>query len=268
MSTMRNYQAPPGSKLVLDNRGERSTVDLYSREGFEMLSNLWIKVAAENRMMYEPTWLGRPIIQFPTDIVAIQELLWKVQPDVVIETGVAHGGSLMLSAALLELLGRGKVIGIDIEIRPHNRAAIEAHPLKRRIELIEGSSIAPETVSAARRLTADAEVVLVIFDSNHTYDHVLQELELYAPLVTAGSYLVAHDGAQAWVTDIPSAKSAWKDGGPLEAIHEFLAGHKEFRIDPFYTRFGITSSPDGYLRRLTKSEIDERERSSANGAST
>jgi len=268
MSTMRNYQAPPGSKLVLDNRGERSTVDLYSREGFEMLSNLWIKVAAENRMMYEPTWLGRPIIQFPTDIVAIQELLWKVQPDVVIETGVAHGGSLMLSAALLELLGRGKVIGIDIEIRPHNRAAIEAHPLKRRIELIEGSSIAPETVSAARRLAADAEVVLVIFDSNHTYDHVLQELELYAPLVTAGSYLVAHDGAQAWVADIPSAKSAWQDGGPLEAIHEFLAGHKEFRIDPFYTRFGITSSPDGYLRRLTKSEIDERERSSASGAST
>ncbi len=268
MSTMRNYQACLGSRLTLDNRGECSTVDLYSREGFEMLSNLWIKVAAEHRVMYEPTWLGRPIIQFPTDIVAIQELLWKVQPDVVIETGVAHGGSLMLSAMLLELLGRGKVIGIDIEIRPHNRAAIEAHPLKRRIELIEGSSIAPETFSAVRRLAGDARAVLVIFDSNHTYDHVLQELELYAPLVTAGSYLVAHDGAQAWVTDIPSSKSAWKDGGPLDAIHEFLVSHKEFRIDPFYTRFGITSSPDGYLRRLTEAELNDAESLSANAGST
>jgi cephalosporin hydroxylase len=160
------------------------------------------------------------------------------------------------------------VIGIDVEIRPHNRAAIEAHPLKRRIELIEGSSIAPETFSAVRNLTGDARVVLVIFDSNHTYDHVLHELELYAPLVTAGSYLVAHDGAQAWVSDIPSAKPAWKDAGPLDAIHEFLATHKEFRIDPFYTRFGITSSPDGYLRRLTDSELGERESSPATAAST
>lgn len=268
MSRMRNYEARPGSRLTLDNHGECSTVDLYSREGLNMLSNLWIKAAAEHKLPYEPTWLGRPIIQFPTDVVAIQELLWKVQPDVVIETGVAHGGSLILSASVLELLGRGKVIGIDIEIRPHNRAAIEAHPLKRRIELIEGSSIAPDTVSAVRKLAGGAKVVLVIFDSNHSYAHVLQELELYAPLVTAGSYLVAHDGAQAWVTDIPSAKSAWKDGGPLDAIHEFLASHKEFRIDPFYTRFGITSSPDGYLRRLTASELSERASSSATAAST
>jgi cephalosporin hydroxylase len=269
MPTMRNYEARPGSRLTLDNQGECSTVDLYSREGLDMLSNLWVKVAAEHRLPYEPTWLGRPIIQFATDVVAIQELLWKVQPDVVIETGVAHGGSLILSASVLELLGKGKVIGIDIEIRPNNRAAIEAHPLKRRIELVEGSSIAPDTVAAVRKLTGDAKVVLVIFDSNHSYAHVLQELELYAPLVTAGSYLVAHDGAQAWVADIPSAKSAWKDdGGPLDAIHEFLATHKEFRIDPFYTRFGITSSPDGYLRRLTDSEISQRGSRSAGAPST
>jgi cephalosporin hydroxylase len=255
MSTMRNYEARPGSRLTLDNQGECSTVDLYSREGLDMLSNLWIKVAAEHRVMYEPTWLGRPIIQFPTDVVAIQELLWKVQPDVVIETGVAHGGSLMLSASILELLGRGKVIGIDIEIRPHNRAAIEAHPLKRRIELIEGSSIAPETLSTVHRLTAGAAVVLVIFDSNHTSAHVLRELELYAPLVTPGSYMVAHDGAQGWVRDIPSAKPSWKEGGPLEAIQEFLATHKEFQIDAHFTRFGITSSPCGYLERLNDAEI-------------
>ncbi len=255
MSTMRNYQARPGSKLTLDNHGERSTVDLYSREGLDMLSNLWIKVAAEHRVMYEPTWLGRPIIQFPSDIVAIQELLWQVRPDVVIETGVAHGGSLILSASLLELIGKGKVIGIDIEIRPHNRAAIEAHPLKRRIELIEGSSIAPETLTTVRNLVADAKAVLVIFDSNHSHAHVLQELDLYAPFVTPGSYMVAHDGAQAWVCEIPSAKPAWRDGGPLDAIHEFLTVHKEFRIDPRFTRFGITCSPSGYLKRLSDAEI-------------
>lgn len=258
MSTMRNYEARPGSRLTLDNQGECSTVDLYSREGLDMLSNLWVKVAAEHKVMYEPTWLGRPIIQFPSDIVAMQELLWKVRPDVVIETGVAHGGSLMLSASLLEIIGKGRVIGVDVEIRPHNRAAIEAHPLKRRIELIQGSSVAPETLAAVRKLAADAAVVLVIFDSNHTYSHVLQELELYAALVTPGSYMVAHDGAQAWVCDIPSAKPAWKEGGPLDAIREFLAAHKEFRVDPFYTRFGITSSPEGYLRRLTESEVNER----------
>ena len=131
---MKNYTALPGSTLTLESNGERETVDLYSSEGLEMLTNLWVKAAAEHRVMYEPTWLGRNIIQFPSDVVAIQELLWKVRPDVVVETGVAHGGSLVLSASILELIGKGKVIGVDIEIRPHNRAAIEAHPLNKRIE--------------------------------------------------------------------------------------------------------------------------------------
>lgn len=253
---MKNYTAPAGSKLTLESDGQKSTVDLYSSEGLDMLSNLWVKAAAQHRLMYEPTWLSRPIIQFPTDVVAIQELLWSVKPDVVIETGVAHGGSLVLSASILELIGKGKVIGIDIEIRPHNRAAIEAHPLKKRIELIEGSSIASETLGAVRRLIDGAKTVLVMFDSNHTRAHVLQELNLYAPLVTPGSYMVAHDGAQDWVWEIPSGKKEWKDDGPLGAIHDFLASHKEFRIDSHYTRFGITSSPEGYLRRLTEAEMN------------
>lgn len=253
---MKNYTALPGSKLTLESDGQRATVDLYSREGLDMLSNLWIKAAAEHRLMYEPTWLGRPIIQFATDIVAIQEMLWKVRPDVVIETGIAYGGSLVLSASILELIGKGKVIGVDIDIRAPNRAAIEAHPLKKRIKLIEGSSIAPETLATVRKLTEGAETVLVMFDSNHTRAHVLQELNLYAPLVTPGSYMVAHDGAQDWVWDIPSGKRAWKDDGPLGAIHDFLATNKEFRIDPHYTRIGITSSPDGYLKRLTKAEME------------
>ena len=249
---MKNYNAGAGSTLTLENNGEQITVDVYSQEGFDFLSNLWIKSAAQHRLMYEPTWLGRPVIQFSTDIVMIQELLWKLKPDVVVETGVAHGGSLILSASILELIGKGKVIGIDIEIYPKNRVAIEAHPLYNRIELIEGSSIAIETLNALRKLIGSAKSVLVFLDSNHTEAHVLQELELYAPLVTPGSYIVAHDGAQAWVWDIPSGKPEWKDDHPLNAIHKFLGSHPEFAIDPHWTRMGITSSPDGFLKRSTE----------------
>ena len=246
---MKNYTAQPGATLTLNNAGEKTTVDLYSNEGLDMLSNLWIKSAAEHRYMYEPTWLGRPVIQFPTDIVAVQELLWKLQPDVVVEMGVAHGGSLVLSASILELIGKGKVIGVDIEIRPHNRTAIEAQPLSHRSELIEGSSIVVKTLDLVKRAIGDAKSVLVFLDSNHTEAHVLQELELYGALVTPGSYLVAHDGAQAWVWDIPRGKPEWKDDHPLDAIHKFVASHPEFTIDPYWTRLGITSSPDGWLRK-------------------
>jgi cephalosporin hydroxylase len=246
---MKNYTARAGATVTLDDGGERTTVDLYSRAGLDLLSNLWIKSAAEHRVMYEPTWLGRPIIQFPTDIVAIQELLWRVRPDLVIETGVAHGGSLVLSASILELVGRGRVIGVDVEIRPHNRAAIDAHPLRRRIDLIEGSSIAADTLAAVREAASGARTVLVFLDSNHSEQHVLQELECYAALVTPGSYLVAHDGAQAWVWDIPRGKPEWKTDHPLTAIHEFLAHHPEVTIDPHWTRYGITSSPDGWLKK-------------------
>lgn len=246
---MKNYTAQVGAKVTLDNNGERTTLDVYSREGLELLGNLWIKSAAQHRLMYEPTWLGRPVIQFPTDIVAMQELIWKLRPDVIVETGVAHGGSLVLSASILELIGKGKVVGVDIEIRPHNRAAIEAHRLKHRIELIEGSSIASDTLVAVRASVGSAETVLVMLDSNHSESHVLQELELYSTLVTPGSYIVAHDGSQAWVWDIPNGKPEWKDDHPLGAIHKFLARHPEFSNDPHWTRWGITSSPDGFLKR-------------------
>jgi len=246
---MKNYIANAGSKVTLNNNGEQTTVDVYSREGLDLLSNLWIKSAAQHRLMYEPTWLGRPVIQFPTDIVAMQELIWKLQPDVIVEAGVAHGGSLVLSASILELIGKGKVIGVDIEIRPHNRSALDAHQLKHRIELIEGSSIATDTLDAVRMAVGSAGTVLVMLDSNHSESHVLQELELYGPLVTPGSYIVAHDGAQAWVWDIPNGKPEWRDDNPLGAIHKFLSRHPEFSIDPHWTRWGITSSPDGFLKR-------------------
>ena len=246
---MRNYTVRSGSTLILECDDGQISVDIYSQQGFELLSNLWIKSAAQHRLMYEPTWLGRPVIQFPTDIVAIQELVWKLQPDVIVETGVAHGGSLVLSASILELIGKGKVVGIDIDIRTHNRAAIEAHALSHRIELIEGSSVAADTFTAVRSAVDGAGTVLVMLDSNHSESHVLAELELYSSLVTPGSYVVAHDGAQAWVWDVPNGKPEWKDDHPLGAIHKFISRHPEFTVDPYWTRWGITSSPEGFLKR-------------------
>jgi len=246
---MKNHIAKTGATITLVDGDKQTTADVYSQGGLDLLSNLWIKSAAQHRLMYEPTWLGRPIIQFPTDIVAIQELIWKVRPDVIVETGVAHGGSLVLSASILELTGKGKVVVVDIEIRPHNRAAIEGHPLKHRIELIEGSSVANETISAVRSSVGEAGTVLVMLDSNHTEAHVLQELELYSPLVTSGSYLVAHDGSQAWVWDIPRGKPEWEYDNSLGAIRKFLKRQPEFTIDSYWTRWGITSSPEGFLKR-------------------
>jgi len=147
------------------------------------------------------------------------------------------------------LIRHGKVVGVDIEIRPHNRLAIEAHPLAHRIDLIEGSSISPDTFAAVRAAVGDATSVLVMLDSNHSEAHVLEELELYSSLVLPGGYLVAHDGAQAWVWDIPNGKPEWKDDNPLAAINKFLTCHPEFSVDPQWTRWGITSSPQGFLKR-------------------
>ena len=177
---MKNYITSTKSVLTLKSEGiEDKTVDLYSEEGFDMLSNLWIKVAAEKKLMYENSWLGRPIIQFPSDIVVIQELIWKIKPDVIIETGVAHGGSLVLSASILELIGKGEVIGIDIDIREHNRIALDQHPLRKRIKLIEGSSISQDVIDQVKSMISEDATVMVMLDSNHSENHVLRELELY-----------------------------------------------------------------------------------------
>ena len=257
---MKNYHAPAGSVLRLDNGSESTSVDLYSKDGFEMLSNLWIKVGAERRVMYDVTWLGRPIIQFPTDMVLIQELLWKVRPDVVIETGVAHGGSLVFAASILELIGKGRVIGVDIEIRPHNREAITTHPLAHRISLVEGSSTAPETFAQVQQRINKGERVVVFLDSNHSEEHVKRELELYASLVSEGSYLVVHDGAQAWVGEIPGGRPEWLHNHPLGAIQSFLAFNKGFSVDPQYTRYGITSSPCGFLKKENGGESTSSDR--------
>ena len=248
---MKNYTAEAGATVTLDNKGEKTTVNLYTPEGRNLVENLWIKVAADQRVMYEPKWLGIQLIQLGADLMAHQQVIWNAQPDLVIETGIAHGGSLILSASILELIGKGEVLGLDIDIREHNRKNIEAHKLSKRISMIQGSSIADDVVAQVKERAKGAKSVVVFLDSNHTTEHVAAELEAYAPLVTPGSYIVAGDGAQAYVSDIPRGKPEWKDNNPLVAIHDFLKCHPEFEIDRSMEQFGGGSSPDGYLRRIS-----------------
>jgi len=204
----------------------------------------------KHRYVYNFSWLGRPIIQFPQDIVAVQEILWRVRPDLVVETGVARGGSLVLSASILELVGHGEVLGIDVEIRPHNRRSIEAHPLSKRIRLIEGSSTDPAVVEEVRAAAAGRSGVVVILDSLHTHEHVLEELRLYSPLVGKGSYLIAFDTA---IDDVPGdafPDRPWgKGNNPKTAVREFLRENPRFEVDrALEDRLGITSAPEGFLR--------------------
>jgi cephalosporin hydroxylase len=238
------------SKIALSTDEGTIACNLYSPEGMNLVAQLWMKLSMQYRRMYDVSWLGIPIVQLPEDIVTMQELLWRTRPDVVVETGIAHGGSLILSASILELMGHGKVVGVDVEIRKHNRVAMDAHPLRHRIHLIEGSSTSPEVVEQVRAHCAGASRVLVLLDSNHQREHVARELELYHSLVTPDSYIVAMDGAQGFAWDLPRGKPEWRDDNPLPAIAEFLKRHPEFVVDPHWTRLGITSSPDGYLRRV------------------
>jgi cephalosporin hydroxylase len=207
---------------------------------------------------YNFSWLGRPIIQYPQDMIAMQEIIWRVQPDLIIETGVAHGGSLIFSASMLELVALcggprdAHVLGIDIDIRDHNRKAIEAHPMSRRISLIQGSSVAPEVVTLARDAARGKKRVLVSLDSNHTHEHVLAELEVYAPMVSVGSYCVVFDTV---IEDMPAEMfpdRPWKPGNnPKTAVHRYLENHPEFEIDhQVENKLLITVAPDGYLRRV------------------
>jgi len=225
--------------------------ELGRDERLHRLSNEWLEASARRRYSYNFTWLGRPIIQYPQDIVALQEIVWRVRPDLIVETGIAHGGSLILSASLLELLGGdGRVVGIDIDVRAHNRAEIERHPLARRITLIEGSSVAPEVASQVYALAEGRRRVLVILDSCHTHDHVLAELDLYARLVKRGSYLIVFDTV---VNDLPDelfTDRPWSSAdNPKTAVHGFLKRCDRFEIDrSIQDKLQITVAPDGYLR--------------------
>lgn len=205
---------------------------------------------AKYRYSYNFNWFGRPIIQLPEDIVTLQEIILDVKPDLIVETGVAHGGSLVLYASMLQLLGRGEVVGVDIEIRPHNRQAIEGHPLSNRIKLIEGSSTSEQVVEQVRQIATDKRSVMIILDSDHTHEHVIRELELYSPLVTKGSYLVVFDTG---IEDMPEGtypdRSWGKGNNPKTAVWQFLKQNDRFEIDrALEARLLYTVAPDGYLR--------------------
>lgn len=241
---------------INDNAGAKP-VSIYSDEAFKVISDIWVKSGWGAKYLYTFTWMGRPVIQLPEDLVRVQEVIYNFKPDVILETGVAHGGSLIYYASLFESMrGKGRVIGIDIEIRPHNRQAIEAHPLSDRISLIEGSSVAPETVAKAKALINPGEKVLVLLDSNHSRQHVRAELEAYADLVSPGSYIVATDGVMQFVADAPRAGPGWIEDNPTTAAREFAAAHPEFELTspPFFFNestldFQITHWPGAWLRR-------------------
>lgn len=228
-----------------------------SQEAFKIISNIWLRSGWDSKYVYSFSWLGRPIIQLPEDIIRIQEVIFSIKPDVIIETGVAHGGSLIFYATLCKAMEKGKVIGVDIEIRSHNRKAIEEHILFPFISLIEGSSIEESVVSNVGKQIKSSDTVLVILDSNHSYDHVMNELKLYAKLVSKGSYIVATDGIMEFLVGAPRSKEDWSQNNPKKAAEHFVRDNKNFIIEepPFQFNEGIVNQrvtywPSAFIKRI------------------
>ena len=258
----------PVKQFALERETIRQSLGT-NRDGAQ-LTRSWMNFAQKGKYSYQFDWMGRPIIQYPQDIVAMQELIWTVKPDLIIETGIAHGGSLVFSASMLALLdmteaveagestldlrtSRRKVIGIDIDIRAHNRAAIEAHPLSSRIQMIQGSSIAPETIDKVKAAATGYSRVMVCLDSNHTHDHTLAELVAYAPLTTVGSYCVVFDTV---IEDMPAEMFPDRPWGPRNnpktAVWEYLKSHPDFVIDKALDdKLQISVAPEGFLKRVS-----------------
>jgi cephalosporin hydroxylase len=230
---------------------DKSLIDKMKNDSkLEKIGINFIRDTSSYRYSYNFTWLGRSIIQFPQDIMAMQEIIWKVRPDLIIETGIAHGGSLVFSASMLELIGKGEVLGIDIDIRKHNKIEIENHTMSKRITMIEGSSIDIEVINKVYEFSKNKNSILLILDSNHTHEHVLKELIAYSPLIKKGSYLVVFDTI---IEDMPEnffPDRPWNVGNnPKTAVHEFLKTNDRFEIDKeIENKLLITVAPDGYLK--------------------
>ncbi len=246
---MSDFQQEVKDRIAANAQDERLRSDAAA----------FMRSSIAGQYSYNFSWLGRPIIQYPQDMVAMQELIWSIQPDLIIETGIAHGGSLVFSASMLELNAAcggpqdASVLGVDIDIRPHNRQAIEAHPLCRRIEMIQGSSIAPDIVAQVKARAAGKRRIMVCLDSNHTHGHVLAELEAYASLVSVGSYCVVFDTIIEHLPDEVFSDRPWRPGdNPMTAVGEFLRKHPEFVPDPqvdYKLMFSV--APGGYLKRMS-----------------
>lgn len=222
-----------------------------SDQKVQHLAREFFNESAKHKYSYHFSWMGRPIIQLPQDMIAMQELVWRIKPDLIIECGIAHGGSILYYASLLQLLGHGEVLGIDVDIRPHNRQAIEEHPMAHRVTMLEGSSISPEMVAKVSKL-AEGKKVIVVLDSNHTHEHVLAELRAYAPLTSLDSYCVVMDTV---VEDMPEdafPDRPWGVGNnPRTAVWAYLKETEDFVIDAaVHDKLLITVARDGYLRRV------------------
>jgi len=235
--------------LLVTLPGATDPVDVYTDEGFRLLSEVWTKAGWQRKLSYELTWLGVPIIQIPEDILMMQELLHRIRPAIVVETGIAHGGSAIFYASMLELLRHGRVIAVDIEVRQYNRLAIRSHPLSDRITILEGSSTDSTTFAQVQEHCQGASPVIVALDSYHSREHVLREMELYSSLVTPGSYLVVFDTVMDLVSDAPNGDTSWVNDGAGTAVREFLAIHPEFEADSYYNRLNATYCKGGFLRR-------------------
>lgn len=243
--------------LEMNLDGKRKDFGLYTKEAFEIISHQWLKVGWNQKYVYTFSWLGRPVIQLPEDMIRVQEAIYQVKPDVILETGIAHGGSLIFYASLCKAMGKGRIIGVDIEIRPHNRAALEKHELFPYITLIEGSSTDERIVGKVNTLIKPEETVMVILDSKHTKQHVLDELNAYSPLVTKDSYIIATDGSMKWLHDVPRGSPEWKEDNPTVAAEEFSAKNPDFVIEQPKWPFNeseltevITHWPKAYLKRV------------------
>lgn len=240
------------------NEEKKANIQKLSQKQYQDMGVDFVQKTASCQYSYNFTWLGRPIIQFPQDMVALQEIIWDVKPDCIIETGIAHGGSLIFSASMLTLLescnlaDKTKVIGIDIDIRAHNKDEIQKHPLSKKITMLEGSSIDEKIIQKVKELSKDSKKILVLLDSNHTHKHVLQELYAYAPLVTKGSYCIVYDTG---IEDMPSdafLDRPWGKGdNPKTAVKQFLKECSEFKVDKdIENKLLITVCPEGYLKRI------------------
>ncbi len=244
-----------GTVTVTDAAGTR-TFPMDSPEAFAQVSRAWLRCGWDTRYVYGFSWLGRPIIQLPEDLIRVQEVIFRIKPHVIVETGVAHGGSLVFYASLSRALGGGRVIGVDVDIRPHNRAAIEAHELAPSITLIEGDSIDPAVIAEVRARIQPDETVFAVLDAKHTKGHVLAELRAYGPMITPGSYIVACDGIMAALAGAPRTEPDWTWNNPKAAVAAFVAEDSRFVVEepPFPFNEGaiterVTYWPSAYVRR-------------------
>ncbi len=246
-----------GSVIVESEDGNRKELALDSAEAFDTVSRAWLRCGWDTKYVYSFTWMGRPVIQLPEDMLRVQEVLYTVAPDVIVETGIAHGGSLIFYASLFKAMGKGRVIGVDIEIRPHNRKAIEAHELFPLITMFEGSSTDPAIIDQVKSQIRLGERVIAMLDSNHSKQHVLDELRLYGPMVSVGSYIIASDGIMGDLVGAPRSEEDWGWNNPKAAAEAFVAEDPRFVIEEPAFAFNegevnqrVTYWPSAYIKRI------------------